>query len=514
MRETPDRGWATLALVLGAMAFGIVLASGSSWTPSSFGADQAGAISPVRFEAPAEHFAGFADLAEAVAPAVVSIRSVTYEENDPRLRRRGEGDPFFDFFFGPRRRPGDPESELPEEHRSEAGGSGFLIRGDGLIVTNHHVIDGASELLVLLDDDRREYRATVRGSDPATDLALIQIEAGRDLPHLSLGRMDGLRVGDWVMVIGNPLRLGRTVTVGVVSATGRSLGLTDRSFENFIQTDAAINFGNSGGPMINVRGEVVGVATAINWGAQSIGFGVPVSTLAAVLPALEREGKVRRGYLGVEIENIDFRSQQAFDLDSTEGALVERVVPGAPAAAAGLQHGDIVIRVDREPVVDTRSLIDYVATKPPGAKVVLEVLRNGQRVERTVTLGERPEPGGNQTQPRERDREEEPASQGKDWLRMDLRELTPELRHAHGIPAGVEGAWIREISPRSPLVDERVQRGDLITEVNGQKVSSAEELERLVAGSQRGSYLRLYVQRFDVGGIGRPVQFFAIVRVP
>lgn len=509
MPDTSTRPWATVALVLSGVVFGLVLAGGLGWTPISDGVDQGDGPAPVTLLAEPGPFAGFADLAEAVAPAVVSIRSVSYEESHSRLRGRGEGDPFFEFFFGPRRRPGSPEQERPEEYRSEAGGSGFLVSADGLIVTNNHVIEGASELRVKLDNDPREYRATVRGTDPATDLALIQIDAGGSLPHLRLGNMQGARVGDWVMVIGNPLRLGRTVTVGVVSATGRSLGITDLSFENFIQTDAAINFGNSGGPMVNVRGEVVGVATAINWGAENIGFGVPVSTLAAVLPALERDGRMRRGYLGVEIDNIDYRVQQAFGLESTEGALVQRVVPGAPAAEAGLQHGDVVVRVDDQEVASTRSLIDYVAHRPPGATVVLHVLRGGTIHRRPVRLGERPEQG-EALEPRP----EEPAAVGADWLGARFQELTASLRSAHGIPEGMHGVWVRDVAPRSPLVDERVQTGDLITEVNGEKVESVRELEKAVAATPSGNYLRLYIQRFDPAGGGRPAQFFAFVRVP
>jgi serine protease Do len=509
MQDSRSRRWATVALVFGAVAFGMVLAGGLSWTPQSHGAGGRSAAGPVTVAAAGVPSGGFADLAEAVAPAVVSIRSVTFEDSRPQLRRRGESDPFFEFFFGPRRRPEEPERQQPEEFRSEAGGSGFLISPDGLIATNNHVIEGAAELMVLLDDDPREYRATVRGTDPSTDLALIQIEAGRELPHLRLASMNSVRVGDWVMVIGNPLRLGRTVTVGVVSATGRTLGLTDMSFENFIQTDAAINFGNSGGPMVNVKGEVVGIATAINWGAENIGFGVPVSTLTAVLPALEREGRVRRGYLGVEIGNIDFRAQQAFGLEAAEGALVQRVVPGAPAAEAGLRHGDIITSVDGRKVTDTRSLIDYVAEKPPGARVILEVLRNSRTSDRTVTLGERPEQG-EPPAPREEIREQ---GGGMDWLGLRFQELTPALRSSHGIPAGAHGVWVREVSPRSPLVDDRVQAGDVVSEVNSQPVGSVRELEAAIAEVPAGGYLRLYVQRFNPRE-ERPLQFFAFLRVP
>jgi serine protease Do len=315
-------------------------------------------------------------------------------------------------------------------------------------------------------------------------------------------------VGDWIMVIGNPLRLGRTVTVGVVSAVGRSgLGITDVSFENFLQTDAAINFGNSGGPMVNLGGEVVGIATAINWGAENVGFAVPASTLAKVMPQLERQGKVRRGYLGVNIENLDFRAQQAFGLPTGQGALVIQVNEGTPGADAGLEHGDVILAVDGHQVGTTRDLIDYVSDHPPGSQVRLEVLRGGRRLDRTVTLGERPnaeeapEPHEEQAQP------------GLDWLGLRYGDLSPGIRSSHRIPEGVQGVWLRAVSPRSPLVDENVEPGDVITELDGKPVRNVAEFEAAVKAAKQGSYLRFYVQRFDPRS-GRSGQFFAFARVP
>ena len=235
----------------------------------------------------------------------------------------------------------------------------------------------------------RDYKAEVKGTDAATDLALLKIDAGSSLPYLNLGDSDRLRVGDWVMVIGSPLALDHTVTVGVVSAKGRALGISDVSFENFIQTDAAINFGNSGGPLVNLKGEVVGIATAINYGAENIGFAVPVSTLEQVLPQLEQKGKVSRGYLGIQIRNLDFEHAQAFGLQSTDGALVESVEKG-PAKEAGIDHGDVIVGVDEHQVAKTRDLIDFVAGKPPGTTVTLDVIRNGKHLKKQVKLSERP----------------------------------------------------------------------------------------------------------------------------
>ncbi|MCB1032410.1 MAG: trypsin-like peptidase domain-containing protein, partial [Acidobacteria bacterium] len=261
-KQPRSRQAMTMMLLLGAVVFGIVLAGSAGLTPHA-------SSDPVSVQPAAVVGGGvgngipsFADLAEAVQPAVVSIQATSFERG-----RRGHGgvDPF-EFFFGPRRRPGTPPNQGPEDEgeRSDSGGSGFLVSADGLVVTNNHVVRDASDLKVQVNG--REYKATVKGTDPDTDLALLQIESDESFTYLSLGDSDGLRVGDWIMVIGSPLALDHTVTVGVVSAKGRSIGLVNRSFENFIQTDAAINFGNSGGPLVNLRGEVVGIATAINYG--------------------------------------------------------------------------------------------------------------------------------------------------------------------------------------------------------------------------------------------------------
>ena len=513
MANERGRRWASLLLVLGAVVFGMVLAGSLEWTRPGFGAigQEVGAVS---VSGRGGALPGFADLAEAVAPAVVSIRSVSFQEA-PNAESRGEGDPFFDFFFGPRRRPreGEPtpgpeRPQQPQEFRSEAGGSGFVISPDGLIATNHHVIEGASELMVQLGDDPREYPARVRGVDRATDLALIQVEVDRRLPFLKLGDSARVRAGDWVMVVGNPLRLGRTVTVGVISAVGRSnLGITDVSFENFLQTDAAINFGNSGGPMVDLQGEVVGIATAINWGAENVGFAVPASTLAKVMPQLEQQGKVRRGYLGVNVENLDFRAQEAFGLGTAEGALVVQVNADTPAAQAGLLHGDVILSVDGRKVGNTRDLIDYVSDRPPGSQVTLEVLRGTERSTKRVLVGERPTP----------DETPEPAEErndgGIDWLGLRYQELSPGLRSSHSIPERVQGVWVRNVAPRSPLVEEQIEPGDVITEVNGQPVRSVAEFEAVVKAARSGSYLRFYVQRFNPRN-GTSSQLFAFARVP
>ena len=501
-----------LSLLAAAVLFGVVLAGGLDLTPPGSATQAAPPVAaaaessrPAAVRSPG-YLPSFADLAERVLPAVVSIDAQTIERRAPGGGRRG-ADPF-EFFFGPQGRPdGDPRGEAePREYRSDAGGSGFVISGDGYVVTNNHVIEGATKIRVRLDG--RYYDAQLKGADPSTDLALLKIETDRSLPFLELGDSERLRVGDYVMAIGNPLLLDHTVTVGVVSAKGRAIGLTqDVSFENFIQTDAAINRGNSGGPLVNLQGEVIGIATAMNWGAENIGFAVPVSTLQGILPQLREKGRVSRGYLGVQIQNLDFDRSQAFGLDSTDGALVTEVTGDSPAAAAGLRHGDVLLKVDDRAVRTTRDLIDYVSSQPPGRSVAIELLRDGKRMTREVKLGERDIVA-----------EAEPArsgdaSSGLDWLGVDYQTLTPNLRENFGLPEEAEGVIVREVAASSPLYDENVAPGDVITEVNGRPVRDSAQFEAAVEGAPAGSFVRLYVRRFDPRGRG-DAGFFAVVRAP
>lgn len=500
MNQIRSRGWTPFVLVFGAMIFGMVLAGGLDLTVHGESTPQQVPAAPV---AAIGGFPSFADLAEVVEPAVVTIVSSTIERSDSG--RGGRQDPF-EFFFGPRgQRPerGDGEGQ---EFRSDSGGSGFIIDPDGLVVTNFHVIEGATKIEVRVGD--RQHEAKLIGSDPATDLALLKIDVGGSLPYLALGDSDALRDGDWVMAIGNPLALGKTVTVGVVSAKGRSIGITaDSGLENFIQTDAAINRGNSGGPLVNLKGEVVGIATAMNWGAENIGFAVPVSTLQDVLPQLRDKGRVSRGYLGIRVRNLDYDRMKAFGLDSTDGALVASVEPDTPAEKGGILHGDVILEVDGRKIVVTRDLIDYVSAQGPDASVDLLVVRNGKKIHTKVDLGERP--GVNN----EEEPEVEEEDGGLEWLGVQFQDINSQIRTSHRIPEEIDGAWVTEVSPSSVLYDEQVRPGDILSEVNGSPVSSVKDFEEAVSGAESGSYLRLYVNRHDARS-GRTAAFFAIVQVP
>ena len=497
-----------MALVVSATIFGMVLAGGTDLV-SGVHADpepqneesSAVIVAPEPMGLP-----GFADLAAAVSPAVVSIQATKIERASDR---RGQ-DPF-GFFFGPRGR--DPREEPREQpqnrRRSDSAGSGFVVSGDGYIVTNHHVIEDASDLTVILND--RQYKAELKGDDPATDLALLKIEAEGELPHLRLADSSAVRVGDWVMVIGSPLQLQNSVSVGVVSAKGRSINITpDSGLENFIQTDAAINFGNSGGPVVDLTGAVVGIATAINFGAENIGFAVPSNTLQGIMTQLRDHGSVRRGYLGVNIDDLDHMEAEAFGLDSTDGALITNVIEDGPSEAAGLEHEDVIIAVDGKKVRSNRELIDRISAHMPGDEVEVTLIRDGKQIKKDIRLGERPPGPGVEIEPEPEEEAEEEVS--IDWLGVTYQNLTSTLRSAHSLPDGLRGVWITSVEPDSPFYDKGVRPGDIVTEVQGEPVATVGEFQAAIKGQEAGSAVRFYLTR--VGRGGTTASFFAVIRVP
>src|SRR5215470_805700 len=392
MNKSTKRALSFSALIGAAIIFGMVVAGSVDVTPRSEAQKD---TAPARTRTTSVVLPSFADIADEAMPAVVSITSTNIVKGTANRRNvvpfggggGSDGDPF-EFFFGPRR--GQPQQRDDEEHKDVQGGTGFVISETGEIVTNYHVIENADKVEVRIGKER--FTAKVVGKDPATDLALLKVDARRTLTKLPLGDSDKLRVGEWVMAVGDPLNFDKTVTVGVVSAKDRS-GLTadaaTRSFENYIQTDAAINFGNSGGPLLNVNGEVIGINTAIFRPAQNIGFAVPINTLKTILPQLRDKGKVTRGFLGINIVNVDSDRAAAFGLKSEEGAFVEQVESGKPADKAGVKPGDTIVKVDSVPVKDTRDLIGYVSGKAPGSSVQLEVVREGKPQTLTAHLAER-----------------------------------------------------------------------------------------------------------------------------
>jgi len=484
--EIPTRKISVAAIALAALLAGFLLAGGTHSTQEA----AAEAPLPAATAAPIGQSVDFATLAERVVPSVVSVYSTDIVQPD-ELQREMPNTPMnpFEFFFGPRFR--QPMERPNEPMVRQSAGSGFFITKDGELLTNNHVIEDADKIQIRLND-KSSYDVEVVGRDPATDIAVLRVvKPDRQFPVLPLGDSGALRVGEWVMAVGNPLNMDHTVTVGVVSAKGRVLGLSDNSFENFIQTDAAINFGNSGGPLVNERGEAIGINTAINAGGQNLGFAVPVSTAERILPQLREHGKVVRGYLGAQIRDITPEIQKAFGLDSRDGAFVEEVVSGHAADKAGLEHGDTIVAVDGQPVSNPRELIDSVSAEPPGSTVKLDVIRSGKRHSLNVKLEERP--GIGESNEAGNGGSVENSSMSR--IGVAVRELTPQLRQVYGVNEDVSGVVVTRVDPVSPAGAKGIQPGDVITEANGSTITTADELSDQIDHVADGGYIRLYVYR-------------------
>ncbi len=499
MNPTTKRILSTIAIVIASVAFGILISAdlGFMRTSSAQTAVQtqsAGSVSAVTIPS-------FADVAARVMPAVVSIRSTEIVKASSRRRQFGI-DPFEFFFPDPtdRRRFGG-QGEEDEERSQRSGGSGFIVSPDGYILTNNHVIEGATKVDVHFGSDEngnggRTVPAKIVGRDPATDLALLKIEADQPLPSIRLGDSDRIRKGDWAIAIGHPFTFENTLTVGVISAKGRSLGLSPetQSFENFIQTDAAINFGNSGGPLLNIAGEVVGINTAIRGGgAQGIGFATPVNTAKTLLPQL-KEGKVVRGYLGMTIGDITEEHREVFNLPEARGALVQSVEPGKPADKAGIRHGDVVVDVDGKPIRNNRELIDTISYLPVGTEVKVGVIRNGRREVLTARTAQRPAEGV------PADEAESVVEPARDKLGLTVQNITPELRRLHNFGENVTGVIVTNVKNVSPAGDANINEGDIISEVQGQRVTNVDEFRAVIDKVRSGQRLRVYVSTPTRGG--------------
>ena len=393
----------------------------------------------------------------------------------------GPGSPFR-HFFGPGGAPGFRQGPQGDQMPMPVGtGSGFIVTPDGYIVTNNHVAAEADGLKVTLQDGR-VFDATVVGTDPQTEVALLKVDA-TGLPTVTLGDSDKVRVGEWVLAVGSPFGLDHTVTSGIVSAQGRSeVGIVD--YANFIQTDAAINPGNSGGPLINLHGEVIGMNTAIlssSGGSNGIGFAIPVNMVKSVVEDLKDDGKVQRGYLGVHIQNISPEMSKWFDIEAGQGALVAEVAEGSPAEQAGLQKDDVVVSIDGQVVKDAGALRSRVATSAPNKELKLEVLRNGERMEKSVTLGQLDSDGvassGNA-----------PAG-SPSRLGIQLQNLDENIASQLGF-TGDGGVVISAVEPGSQAAREGLARGMIITEVNRIPVKNVQEFkDALEKGKKDGSVL-------------------------
>ena len=466
-------GWLALAAILSIGTYG---SAAAAQAPAPAVAQARGALDAMS--------QAFETAAAKVSPSVVSIFA---EQVVQAGGRQGmPDDPFRDFFGDQffRRFFGDPNQGGSGQRRTVRGlGSGVIVGRDGLILTNNHVVDKADRLSVVIGD-KKSYTAKVIGTDPQTDVAVIRIDA-RDLPAAVLGDSDDVKVGEWVLAVGNPFQLMHTVTAGIISAKGRSsVGLAD--YEDFIQTDASINPGNSGGALADLDGRIVGINTAItspSGGSIGIGFAIPINMARKVMDELVAKGQVVRGYVGVTLQPIDENMAQALKLKGTDGALVGDVVPDGPADKAGIKRGDVVVSVDGAAVPDSARVRNLVAEGPPGKTMTLGLFRNGTRIERTVTLAERPRERGGQAPKDERN---SVPSQQK--LGLDVQDLTPDIAQQLGYK-NETGAIVAEVVPGSPADDAGLETGDLIQEINRVPVRTARDFESWPAVSARGTRL-------------------------
>ena len=426
----------------------------------------------------------FAPLVSKLTPAVVNINTEKHVKYRGRRGldapgRPGGRDPFEEFF-------GHFFDQYDRYSRSQRPvkslGSGFIISADGYILTNNHVVQDADEIKITLSD-KKVYNARLIGRDEKTDLAVLKIDADHDLPFVELGDSSKLKVGDWLIAIGNPFGLARTVTAGIVSARGRVIG--SGPYDDFIQTDASINPGNSGGPLFNVNGEVVGINTAIVASGQGIGFAIPVNMAKDLLPQL-KTGKVSRGRLGVHIQDVTPELAASFGLDKKQGAVISEVIEESPAERAGLKVGDIILAVDGKPVAEMHILPRMIAAKKPGTKVTLKVLRLGEMQQVNVVLDDLE--GGSGTE------FSQSADDRLEGLGLTVRQLTPELAARQRL-ALEHGVIISRLDPDGRAADAGLQVGDIVLMVNNLKISTVKNFKQALQEGRKLPYLRFLVQR-------------------
>jgi len=411
----------------------------------------------------------FADVAERLNAAVVNIDAASRGGRERRQPDDGS----------------DPrEFGLPHQ----GSGSGFVIDKDGFILTNYHVIEDADRITVTLADGRA-LRGTLVGADPAIDVALVRVTGAGALPEAPLGNSDELRVGEWVCAIGNPLGYVHSVTVGVVSFIGRKL--FDASLDDYIQTDAAINLGNSGGPLINARGEVIGINAAISSRANNIGFAVPINQAVAILDQLKSRGTVSRGFIGVTLIDVNADLQRSLSLPVSRGALVQDVRPDSPGERAGLKPYDVILTVDGREIWTNEELIRDISGRLPGTSARLEVLRDGRREVAQVRLIERPRVDASTDRAPRPGRPPEPARDDP-TLGLTIRELDAAIARRMELPASVQGVLVTRVDPALASFVPAMRRGFIIMEINRQPVRTAGDVERLLAAAHTGDVLAFY----------------------
>jgi serine protease Do len=420
----------------------------------------------------------FAPIVKKVGPAVVNISSTRVV----RAPQQNMPMDLFDFF-------GERFPQMPRERRAQSLGSGVIVRADGVVLTNSHVVEGATDITVSFHD-RREFKAKLVGNDQPSDIAVLRIE-GKDFPTVPLGDTASVQVGDIALAVGNPFGLGQTVTMGIVSATGRG-GLGIETYEDFVQTDAAINQGNSGGALVNARGELIGINTAIlpagGGGNLGIGFAIPVYMAREVMDQILKTGKVVRGYLGLVPQDITPSLAKAFGLPDTRGVALTEVVPDSPAGRTGLKPGDVIREVNGQPVNDVNSFRLRISRTPPGTAVKLRIHSDSGPREVSVTLAEFPA--------EERDRNAEPGRRGggRDGAALqgvEVDALTPQMARQLRLPEDATGVIVTSVDPSSPAGMAGLRRGDLIEHVNRKPVKNLGEFNAAVRASGSGPVLLL-----------------------
>jgi serine protease Do len=475
MKEAGSLKFVRRVAIAGVAASGVLAGLGAGLAPTTALAQE---INPTAVAPPAGAPGSFADLIERVRPAVVSI-SVRQRPGAATGRGPNDQPPGDDDFF--RGRPGGAPVSL---------GSGFFIEENGVVVTNHHVVEGAEEITIRTSDGR-DHQADIVGSDEATDIAVLRVRGGGRFRFVSFDDASHIRVGDWVVAVGNPFGLDGTATAGIVSAIGRR-DAGSSAYVDYIQIDAPINRGNSGGPTFDLSGNVIGVNSAIfspTGGNVGIGFAIPANTARGIVAQLLREGRVTRGWIGVSIQDIDADIARSLGLDEPQGALIGSVTPDGPAARAGLQQGDLVLTYNGERISDRRDLTQRVGATAVGANARVEVLRNGNRRTLTLRLGERPSeavlasttPAPNATPP------QPPSGAGvpQVGLGLSVRPATAEDRLRYNITGNETGLVITSIEPNSDAAQKGVRVGDIILQAGGRVVTSPQDLTTATDGARR-----------------------------
>ncbi|MSO36065.1 MAG: Do family serine endopeptidase [Acidobacteria bacterium] len=493
----------SLLIMVASLAVGMVIASRLDLAPASSAQTMA---APPMNSAPLSgpvDAATFRNIAKAMSPAVVNIRSTSTQRAQETEMLGGGNNDLLERFFGgqqdgrPQQRP-----RQPREQETQAAGTGFVISKDGFILTNNHVVEGATKIEVnfLGEENDVFHEAKLVGRDPLTDSALIQlVEAKKDLMEVKFGDSSRMEPGDWVMAIGNPFGLSHTVSVGVISATARSFPIAEQRFADVLQTDAAINPGNSGGPLLNARGEVIGINTAIytdsrNAGNIGIGFAIPINSVRELIPQL-RSGKVTRGVIGVQVTPVPADALAEFGLKERKGALVGAVSRGQPAAKAGIEPGDVIIEFNGKPIKNRDELVATVVVTKPGTTVPVKVLRDREERTLNLTVGELDLADEGNRAAATRETATEPDEQASQGFGLTLGPLTAEVARRLRAPGDTQGVLVSDVEQGSPAFRQGLTRGDIITQVNRRPVRTPPDAGRALAQVPSGGTAFLLVIR-------------------